>query len=320
MSGQYAGPSTPVPQPPKHRRSFSGIRHSLSGVSSSPSLSQINNSRPSLNLVITPARPSMSGEDRDKVFQTPFRPAPATISNGNISASKTLPIGIRTLRSRFSFGGSAVAPAPRSVSSPIAMGANPPSGGGGGIMSKLPFASLSRASSKLKTPSTPSVHSDNGSLDPNKPQLWPSRTNLSGNGSSLSSHTERDASDNTSPVLQITSANSPNPSPWAFNNDQVLPPVSPSLSQPTTPNLPSIPIFPLPQIYTLPPWVAASHDLPSYNLILDHPPEQLQATIQVLSGVRQAQQCKYLHRWTQISSSLAMFLWRGDRRHLIAGL
>lgn len=139
----HAG-ATPAAQapPPKHRRSFSGIRTSF-GLSSSPSLPVISsNSNQSTLNITTPTSTAASHGGRAGV-------AFGSNSSSNLSAKSTLPSGIRSLRSRFSFGSSSIVPTtPARTASHGSIGIN--GGGGGGFMAKLPFGSLSRSNSKQK--------------------------------------------------------------------------------------------------------------------------------------------------------------------------
>lgn len=134
--------------PPKHRRSFSGIRTSF-GLSSSPSLPVIgsNKNQSALNIT-TPSRPSTTESDNMRnASHRGHAVAFGSSSNSSSSSKSVLPSGIRSLRSKFSFGSSSIAPA-----TPVRSSSNGSisTGAGGGFMAKLPFGSLSRSSSKQK--------------------------------------------------------------------------------------------------------------------------------------------------------------------------
>lgn len=167
--------STP-PVPPKHRRSFSGIRTSF-GLSSSPSLPIIANGPTSNGL---PANPSMPAFHPT---QTPSRPSlpedyPRTPSSSSVdgharkqsfggiglgtpitTSKNTLPTNIRSLRTKFSFGSPSlpISSTPRSASynGNGISNANGNGNGGSGFMARLPFATLSKSAKHKMMVSTP---------------------------------------------------------------------------------------------------------------------------------------------------------------------
>lgn len=122
--------------PPKHRRSFSGIRNPF-GLSNSLSLPAIGINRPSLT-VNTPGRPSTSNEDL--LYQPSSgdeRRSSAQFSSTNSRNGS----GLRTLGAKF-FATPTVPSTPRSVSAG--------SGAARAFMGKLAFGTLSRSNSKTK--------------------------------------------------------------------------------------------------------------------------------------------------------------------------